>query len=130
MINGLSSIIMKTTKQREIISEVLSHADQALSADQLLAKCRSKLPNMGIATVHRALKRLRDDNQVEEIKLTNDVLRFCTKAKHHHHHFKCNSCNKVYDIDCKGVNVKLPKGFIKAEYELNVFGICGNCARA
>lgn len=119
---------MKSTKQRETIYEVLSTSQQALSPEELLSACHESMANMGIATIHRELKRLRDENLLEEVKLPGDILRFCLKNKHHHHHFKCNSCNKVYDIDCGGVDVKLPKGFKKAEHEVNIFGTCGSCA--
>jgi len=119
---------MRATKQKDCIHEILEQTKLALSAEELLAECQKFVPNMGIATIHRELKRLRDVRQLEEVKIPNDVLRFCLTDKHHHHHFKCNSCNKVYDIDCGGVDVKLPKGFKKAEHEVNIFGVCKECA--
>lgn len=118
---------MRSTTQRETIFEVLSHSSQALSAEELLAECQKTVPNMGIATIHRELKRLREEHQLEEVKIPNDVLRFCLSNKHHHHHFKCTDCNKVYDIDCGSVDLKLPKGFKKAEHEVNIFGTCKEC---
>ena len=119
---------MKSTKQREAIFEILTSSNQALSAEELFNACQKQVPNLGIATIHREIKRLRDDNKLEEVKLPGDILRFCLTEKHHHHHFKCNNCNKVYDITCEGVDVKLPKGFKKAEHEVNIFGTCKNCA--
>ncbi len=119
---------MKNTKQRETIYKALEETDQALSPEQLLELCQESVSNIGIATIHRELKRLRDEDKLEEVRVHGDVLRFCLKDKHHHHHFKCNSCNNVYDIPCGSIEVKLPKGFKKAEHEVNVFGVCGNCS--
>jgi Fur family ferric uptake transcriptional regulator len=119
---------MRATKQRDCIHEILSHSQFALSAEELLDLCQKQMPNLGIATIHRELKRLRDDNKLEEVQIPHDPIRFCLTEKHHHHHFKCNDCNKVYDIACSGVDVSLPKGFKKAEHEVNIFGTCKACA--
>jgi Fur family ferric uptake transcriptional regulator len=118
---------MRSTKQKDCIHEVLAQTSLALSADELLLECQKTVPNMGIATIHREVKRLRDEQQLEVVIIPNDVLRFCLANKHHHHHFKCNDCNKVYDIDCGSVALKLPKGFKKSEHEVNIFGTCKEC---
>lgn len=120
-------VMTRSTVQRETIMEVLSHSHYALSPEELLTECQKHLPAMGIATIHRELKRLRDEHTLEEVQVPHDVLRFCITKKHHHHHFKCTSCEKVYDIDCHGLDVKLPSGFKKTAHELNIFGICSNC---
>lgn len=118
---------MRSTKQKDCIHDVFRQTSLALSADELLLECQKTIPNMGIATIHRELKRLREQHQLEEVKIPNDALRFCLANKHHHHHFKCTDCNKVYDIDCGNVDLKLPKGFKKAEHEVNIFGVCDKC---
>lgn len=119
---------MKNTKQRECIHDVLRVSQQALSPEELFLECQKKLPSIGIATIHRELKRLREENELEEVVLANDVLRFCLKEKHHHHHFKCSSCNRVYDIGCGGVSANLPDGFKNAEHDVNFYGLCKNCS--
>ncbi len=119
---------MRTTKQRDCIHKVLESSQFALSTEELLTECQKELPNLGIATIHREIKRLRDEHKLEEVQIHGDPIRFCLADKHHHHHFKCNDCQKVYDIACSGVDVNLPKGFKKAEHEVNIFGTCKSCS--
>lgn len=118
---------MRTTKQRACIKDVFSHSKFALSAEELLQACQKKLPNIGIATIHREIKRLREENSLEEVKIPGDPIRFCYAGKHHHHHFKCKVCDTVFDIPCTGEDIKLPKGFKKSEHQINLFGTCSTC---
>lgn len=118
---------MRNTVQREKIFDVLSKTSQALSPEELLSECQKEISNMGIATIHREIKRLRDEEKLEEVKIPNDVIRFCLAKKHHHHHFKCEDCGKVFDIECNGLDVPLPKGFKRKSHEINIFGSCDKC---
>jgi Fur family transcriptional regulator, ferric uptake regulator len=118
---------MRATKQRECIYNVLKQTSLALTIDDILVECQKTFPSIGIATINREINRLRNENKLEQVKITSDNLRFCLANKHHHHHFKCTKCNKVYDIDCGDFNIKLPHGFIKEDHEINIFGTCINC---
>jgi Fur family ferric uptake transcriptional regulator len=50
----------------------------------------------------------------------------------HHHHFHCNACGRVYDLQgCPGNIEKLtPRGFKLEKHEIVLYGRCAGCVAA
>ncbi|MFK7961668.1 MAG: transcriptional repressor [Phycisphaerales bacterium] len=50
-------------------------------------------------------------------------------AAKHHHHFRCEQCDRVFDIDgCPGrLGRMLPSGFELTGHEISLWGRCVSC---
>jgi Fur family transcriptional regulator, ferric uptake regulator len=120
--------MQRQTKQREAIEGVLQVANRPLLAAEVLELAQKTVPSLGIATVYRTLKHLVQDRglQVVEIPGNNPRYEF---AQGHHHHFRCDVCQKVFDVHaCPGDLAKLvPSGFEIHHHELTLYGRCASC---
>lgn len=120
----------RQTKQRLVIESILKASDTPLLPKEILARAKQKLPQLGIATVFRTLKKLVDDGQANIVHLPGDSPRYVRADLGHHHHFKCDGCDRVYDIDdCPGhFENMLPEGFQLTGHDVTLYGRCSGCA--
>lgn len=119
----------RNTPQRKIIESFLEKADYPLLPKELHERALKNAPNLGIATVFRALKDLVNEHRVRIVNIPGDPPRYEITERAHHHHFKCNLCDQVYDIEgCPGnLERLLPKGFKLSDHDITLFGLCSNC---
>ncbi len=129
----------KTTDTRLLIIKMfLKNPNKHFSPQDFYDYLRKKNKNVGIATVYRNIKLLKNNNIIEEIILGDKKLyelkMFAKKSVHAH--FTCNNCKKL--IDCKDVesSIKLVNIIekIEKEYDFNIkkvdfllSGICKTC---
>ena len=119
----------RQTKQRQIIETMLKEADRPLLPKELLTKAQESLPQLGIATVFRTLKKMVDEGGAKVVCLPGDSPRYERSDLAHHHHFKCCECECVFKVNgCPGHLEKLlPEGFQLTDHEITLFGRCANC---
>ena len=118
------------TRQRQVIEMMLREAGRPLLPKELLGKAQESLPQLGIATVFRTLKKMVDEGVAKVVNLPGDSPRYERSDLAHHHHFKCCECEDVFDINgCPGQLEKLlPEGFQLTSHEITLFGRCVNCS--
>ena len=122
----------RDTVQRRAIRRALEEAGRPLGALEMLEASKPFAPGLGIATVYRNVKSLLEDGIVAEVQLPGEAPRYEAAGKDHHHHFRCSSCEKVYELggaclpDLKG---SLPRGFRVTSHEVLVHGVCASCAK-
>ncbi len=119
----------RNTAQRRAIREVLSRADRPMTPREVLAEARSRVPNMGIATVYRAVNALIDEGWLVAVELPGQPQRYERGGKGHHHHFNCNRCGRTFEMEgCPGgMDELVPDGFTMEAHEVFVYGLCGEC---
>jgi Fur family transcriptional regulator, ferric uptake regulator len=119
----------RNTCQRRAIVEVIREAPGPLRPSVILELASSMVPKLGIATVYRQLKHLRESGEVQAVELGLNDVRYEPTDRGHHHHFLCRECGEVFDIDgCPGGFAKLaPPGFEVDEHEVTLYGRCSNC---
>ncbi len=122
----------RTTAQRKAIHDVLEQAGRPLSPPEIHSNARAIAPGLGMATVYRTIKRLLDDGNISQVELPGEAPRYERSGMKHHHHFRCNGCNKVFDLfGCHNEFEKCtPKGFAVERHEIYLFGRCETCATA
>ena len=122
----------RTTAQRKAIQNVLEQAGRPLSPPEIFAAARAIAPGLGMATVYRTIKRLLDDGEISQVELPGEAPRYERAGMGHHHHFRCNGCNKVFDLmGCASQFEKCtPAGFKLESHEIYLFGRCETCAVA
>ena len=94
---------------------------------------KKRLPEIGIATVYRTLKLLKESGLCKEIRLDDGVTRYEHLYKHDHHdHLICSECGdliEVLDPEIETLQKKLAKkhGFRIDSHKLEIYGTCREC---
>ena len=123
--------MQRKTKQRQLIQEIIFQAKRPLGPDEIWQQAQQSLPRLGIATVYRTIKGLREEELIHAVKIPGQADRYERADLHHHHHFVCNQCDKVYEMEaesCQHLHHEVPKGFTVKRHEVILYGNCENCA--
>ncbi len=120
----------RATRQKQVISEVLTTAECPLTVHEVLERGQKYLQTLGIATVYREINRLSAEKALRVVNIPGDPPRY-EVAHHHHHHFKCTICGAVYELEgcLKEINRLVPKGFQHQHHDITIYGVCRDCSR-
>lgn len=89
---------LKVTSQRFIIFETLEKVSCHPTADQLYDLVNKKLPSISRDTVYRTLNMLAERGLARKLTTPGGAARFDGDLDPHHH-FLCERCDVVFDID-------------------------------
>jgi Fur family transcriptional regulator, ferric uptake regulator len=121
----------RNTRQRETILETLTRAEGPLRIEDILERSRDELPSLGLATVYRTVALLKEEQRINEVQLPGEEPRFELPRLQHHHHFRCEHCGRVFELDFCPVHLPtgalLPNGFRVSSHHLTLYGTCNNC---
>lgn len=122
--------MQRHTQQREAIRRAFASADRPLSPGELLAAAQTEVPRLGVATVYRHLRALVESGWLAEVPLPGAPSRYEVAGKHHHHHFRCRLCDRVYEVEgCPpDLSALLPRGFRLEGHEITLLGTCDGCS--
>jgi len=120
----------RNTRQKQAIRETFSEAARPLSPEEALVGAQTRHKRLGIATVYRNIKALVEDGWLVPVEMPGKSTRYELAGKRHHHHFHCNRCDKVYEVEGCLASTKphLPKGFTSTSHEFYLFGLCSGCS--
>jgi len=120
------------TRQREVVLCVIRESEGHLTANEVFAAAKAKLPTISFATVYNSLRYLKDAGHISEVSFGNGASRFDAMT-HRHDHALCTDCGALVDIE-----MELPRELVKraAEYsrfkpeslEFTLRGKCPDCA--
>ena len=125
--------MVRKTQQREILQRTIEGAGRPLSVPEIHTLAMREWPRLGIATVYREIKRLHEENAIIRVDIPGENAPRYEPVHgdhaHHHHHFKCETCGKVFDIHACALPVEqiLPTGFRHHSHEITIYGNCRNC---
>lgn len=122
----------RSTRQRKAIEDALVRAERPMTPEELLESARGEVPNMGIATVYRAIKDMRGTGDVVAVEVPGHPTCYESAHRGHHHHFHCRGCQRVFEVEAcaHGINAMAPAGFRIEDHEIVLRGLCAACARA
>lgn len=123
------TIVPRNTKQKEAIRSAFVSADRPLSPEEVLGMAQASVSGLSIATVYRNIGTLVEEEWLMPVELPGEARRYERAGKEHHHHFRCDSCGKVFELEGCAVEVKpkLPRGFRASGHELFIYGNCAEC---
>ena len=124
---------LKITPQRTAVYNVLVKSKEHPSAEMVLRKVRTVIPNISLDTVNRTLLTLAKIGAAFVVEGSGDAKRFDGNMKSHQH-FKCVKCKKIIDLHYKPFdNIYVPKTISKKFTVLRktvyLEGICDLCRK-
>jgi Fur family ferric uptake transcriptional regulator len=123
------AVQLRKTRQKEAIRTAFLTANRPLSPEETLAYAQEQVDGISMATVYRNIGALVEDKWLMPVEIPGESTRYEVAGKEHHHHFHCQSCGKVFEM--QGCNIalkpKLPAGFRVTGHEFFVYGECADC---
>lgn len=134
----LGELAYRLTPQREAVLDVfVRRPDTHLSADQVYLETKKAQPDIGLATVYRALELFEKLGVLHKLEDADGQshFEFTDGEGHYHHHLLCFGCGKIlhYTKDLlEGVEEQVTRetGFKIVDHSLRFFGYCSECERA
>ena len=119
----------RNTRQKAAIREAFRKADRPLSPEETLSYAQQDVDGISLATVYRNIGLLVKEKWLLPVDIPGDATRYEVAGKEHHHHFHCNACGKVFELEGCDIEVKprLPRGFRATGHEFFLYGMCAEC---
>ncbi|MEM8874214.1 MAG: transcriptional repressor [Planctomycetota bacterium] len=121
----------RDTSQQRAIRATMDAAGRPLSVNEIHEFAAEDVPTLGLRTVYRVVNRLLDDGVIAPVVVPGQPDRYepAEVAARHHHHFRCEQCDRVFDVDAcpGGLDRMLPPGFQLTGHELTLWGRCAEC---
>jgi len=128
LVERLEAAGLRLTAQRRAIAEALDGTDRHVGADDLLDQARATIPEIGRATVYKALAAFVATGEVKEFGSPGEPTRYDPNAHVPHHHLVCQGCGSITDIVIADDLLALaPDGFVAESAELVLQGRCAAC---
>lgn len=120
------------TRQRKVVLSVILDADEHMTANDVFAAAKVKLPTISFATVYNSLRFLKEAGHIAEVQFGNGASRY-DRTTHRHDHAICTKCGRLVDIE-----LSYPDDLMKMAARLSQFkpesleftlrGRCPECA--
>ncbi len=124
--------VVRATRQRTAIGELLDGLTDFRSAQDIHHLLRTAGDGIGLSTVYRTLQTLADAGEVDVIQTADgeSVYRKCSDV--HHHHLVCRDCGHTVEVAGPAVERWADKmadehGFTDVSHTLEIFGLCADC---
>jgi Fur family peroxide stress response transcriptional regulator len=119
------------TPQRRAVLQVVAESDEHLTANEIFAAARRRLPSISFATVYNSLKYLKDEGLLREINFGKGSSRYDRETARHDHAI-CSCCGKLVDFDLPEtpqlVRAAARRSHFKPEsIHLTLVGVCPDC---
>lgn len=124
--------LKKTSQRTLIMNKILARAGH-LSAEDLFSDLKSSHPSIGLATIYRTLKVLKEAGVIEEHNFVEGKAIFeLAFPNQHHDHLVCLSCQKVLEfidnkVEERQKEIATQHGFSLEKHTMNLFGHCSAC---
>jgi len=122
----------RATKQKLAIERALDEAEHPSSIEEIFERASDHVAGLGIATVYRRVNALLAEGRLEAVEVAGEPPRYERAGKQHHHHFRCERCAQMFDLEGCTLDVSgfIPPGFELHAHSLDLYGLCANCAPA
>jgi Fur family peroxide stress response transcriptional regulator len=121
----------RRSRQRDRILQVLRRTRTHPTAKWLFDRVKKHFPNLSLGTVYRNLGILEKQGLVSRLDFGSGFDRYEAAALPHHH-FVCESCGRVTDLDLPvdaSMTRRLEKatGHAATRHEIRLYGFCEKC---
>jgi len=130
----LKRLKLKVTPKRLEVMSCLGNEPLYLSADEVWQRIKLRVASIGLPTVYRILDELVAAGVITRIFLADrKQYYFLCANQGHHHHFVCESCRRVEDLEqCVlgegALEMVQRSGGLVTSHILQINGVCGACS--
>ena len=129
LLNAIEDRGYRLTSARRVIAGAIEETPDGFTAEQICGR----LPDVGRATVYRAIKLFQDAEVICKLALPDGAPRYAVdKGGRHHHHAICTRCGAVQDFRASTVERVLRA--IESDVEgrltghrMEIYVTCPNC---
>ena len=90
------------TRQRALILNIMQESPKHLTADEIFALARQRMPGIARGTVYRNLKLMEQAHEIAKLEMPDGAGRF-DKTPTPHGHLYCDGCGSLQDIPVIGL---------------------------
>ena len=125
--------MQRHTRQGTAIREIVQQSERPLTASEIHRRAIGKLPNLGLATTYRHLRKLESENLLVGVDYPGQPTRYEWADGEQKIHFGCRSCEKLFAVE-EGDDFKepkppkLPHGYQVKGGEWILYGTCPACS--
>ena len=128
----LRNVALKVTPARLAVLDALEHADKPMDVSSVITHLKKKHVSADEVTVFRILNMFSKKGLITPVQFNEHKLRYEYADKPPHHHFICEECGEVTDVDgCMiGVieaQIEKTLGGKVTRHSLEFFGRCRRC---
>ena len=122
----------KTTKQRQLILDILSKSNLPLTAEQIYSDALNVNPNIAKTTIYRNIDLLLNTGEISRYRLADDRYSYMLNNSKHKHFIMCEKCGKIFPLnDCpiEELEKKIcdDTDFVITNHSIELFGHCKKC---
>jgi Fur family transcriptional regulator, ferric uptake regulator len=122
------------TKNQRLILEIIARngVGTHVTAYDLLGQAKERQPEIGLATIHRALNQLHEHGLIAKVHVPGMESATYEPIADRHAHFRCKECGAVSDVDYAVPKRTLADlsnrlGLRIDEEQLTLTGTCSSC---
>lgn len=136
ILDAFEQMGLRHTRPRRLIAEKLASyaaAGRDFATDDLWAELKSDDPDLGRATIFRAVDVLAEQGILDRVNFADGTHRYrVCGAGTHHHHITCIQCHRVVPVEtCISAEVlhaiERSTDFELEGHSLELFGRCHDC---
>lgn len=126
---------LKNTKTRALVLEILDHAPNPMTVDEIFLLLKKNEPSTNLSTVYRTVDTLVKKEFVNKTTLMDDSRsRYEYNRMEHRHLLVCVSCNRMIPVNGCPIDEYASalcsrEGFEPAGHRLEIYGVCSNCKK-
>jgi len=125
----MKSKSFRWTKQLQAIMDIVYKSEFNLTADEVYAEARKKIPNISLGTVYRNLNKLVQKGYIASVQ-KGQVQTF-SKHPFANAHFECVKCKRILRVpfDLRTSELTKKVGMEVVHWELRMTGKCRECEK-
>lgn len=120
--------MLKKTRTRELVRDLLESSHEPLSANEIFNSLRDN--NITLSSIYRTLDTFYNNNIVTRNQSSDRINKYAILTDKHQHFLECKKCHKSTSIDCPydkvNAKIKSTKDFVVDENPI-IYGICKDC---
>lgn len=126
-----------TGQRRSILDVLVRYPDKHLSTEEIYNYVKETNPDIGLATVYRALMLMVRLGLVVKLELDDGISRYELSKEnedHRHHHLICSNCGCVSEVEDDLLEslekeILLKNRFLVQDHRVKFYGLCEKCMR-
>lgn len=125
---------MRSTRQKEVVLEVVRSTMAHPTADWIYREARRRLPRISLGTVYRNLRLLAEAGLIAELRYGKHPSRY-EATLDRHYHIRCTRCGQVEDLALAPLRRLEQEAARLSRYEVwdhsvDLIGVCPRCRKA